>query len=93
MSAYGYSLIKWERVCDQCPQIRAAHDRASEGAEYGINFYEFINTADGLGELASAWWTELPKERRIELLRERERDLTGLLEALRQEIQLEGDAK
>ena len=89
MSADGYRLIKWERVCDQCPAIEAAHDRASEGAEYGINFHEFINTADGLGELAAVWWTELPKERRMELLRERERDLTGLLEALKQEIKLE----
>jgi len=88
----GYRLIDWPYVCDQSPLIQAAHEEASDDAEYSVDFYEFINRAGGLQKMAEQWWMEQPWERRIELLRDKKRDLLAHITAIEQEIvsELEG---
>lgn len=67
-----WRLLDWDYVCDQSPKIGEAHARASDKAEYGVNFYEFINTqGESLASYAQAWWDSLPKEKQQSLLWDR----------------------
>lgn len=78
-----WRLLDWDYVCDQCGEIREAHEKASRHAEYGVNFYEFINTANGLQPMAQRWWDSLTEERQQELIKERISHFESLIEQLK----------
>lgn len=83
----NWRLLDWENVCEQAPAIQRAHDKADCLSEYGRNFYEFINTAQGLNTLAQEWWDSLAPARKRELIADRIcrlRDLLDLLEAAKE---------
>jgi hypothetical protein len=60
--------IDFDHACELCPDVCALHERDSHYSEYGINFFEFINTDDRVYGLLTAWWNTLPKERQHELI-------------------------
>jgi hypothetical protein len=64
----GWECLDWDYVCSQAPGIISAHEKASRGEEYGVNFYEFINTEEGLGKYAQEWWDSLSVDRKWMLL-------------------------
>lgn len=72
--------MQWNYVCEQSGEIQAEHGRVSRGAEYGMNFYEFIETHDGLEDMARRWWAEMSVEVKIGLLRDRKEQLEEELE-------------
>lgn len=89
INPHGYLLIDWERVCDQCDEIQAAHDKASDSAEYGINLYEFIHTSeDDLHGMAERWWIGLSAKRREKLLQEKAESLRANLAAIECELNI-----
>ena len=71
----AWKFLDWEYVCEQSPKIQTAYKKADWRAEYGINFYEFIYTAEGklerLEHFVQEWWDSLDIERKRELLSER----------------------
>jgi hypothetical protein len=74
-------------VCEQTPEIVRAHEKASLHSECGVNWHEFIETADcGLKGKAQEWWDSISMERRLELLKERADGLRETLEAIDREI-------
>jgi hypothetical protein len=82
----GWRALSWEYVCDQAPGIETARETAAAGTEYGINYYEFINTAEGLGKYANEWWDGLQKEERRRMLVDRVAELEGALVCAKTEL-------
>ena len=77
----AWKLLTWTHVCNLVPEINMAHDAASEQAEHGINWYEFINTdpeMPRLKKMAQKWWNKLPEEEKLRLLRCRSIELAEL---------------
>lgn len=77
--------ISWSWACDQCPEVRAAHNKADRQAEYGVNWFEFIHTHEGINTMLSNWWNSLPTERRHEMLDKSILELEQKLDSLRKE--------
>lgn len=76
--------IDYEWACDQCPEVRAAHDKANRQAEYGVNWYEFINITQGLDAMLERWWRSLDTNRKHEMLDKSIADCESKLEQLRE---------
>ena len=69
---FSESGLSLTRMAEFVPEIRAAHERDSERAEYGVNWYEWINTTnsdhvDCLG-LTRAWWDAQSVEYQLEVV-------------------------
>lgn len=56
----------------QYPDIDNAHQRASDSAEYGVNWYEWVNTEEALvSKLVVEAWDRLTPERQLAIIEER----------------------
>lgn len=91
------SLLDWEYVCDQCPEIQQALEKKAFQSEYGINFFEFINTEEGLYLMAVDWWKNLSPERKKEIVNKRYNELLQYIDrieilAVAEEIPLKKDS-
>ena len=61
MKNFHWSVaLSLEDVCDRCHAVELAWDRASDQAEYGISWYEFINASDQVREMLDKWWETVP---------------------------------
>lgn len=75
----GWTVLRWGHVCDQAPGVRQALDEASSQAEYGVNFFEFIHTTEGLEKHAQEWWDSLSADEQKTLLANRVKELKDAL--------------
>lgn len=86
---HPWELLKWDYVCDQSPDIQLAYEKANDSAEYGVNWYEFINNISHtphFSTTADKWWNSLPHERQLELLKKELDDSINLPKLLRKAI-------
>jgi len=83
MSVVDY--LNWHTVCDQCFEIQNMHEHASDREEYGINWYEFINTNEKLFNVAEEWWKKLPLKDKNRMINDRINQLKCCLEELEKE--------
>ena len=83
--------MDFEYLCDQCSGVQSAHERASERAEYGVNFFEFIYTTDiDLRKMIEKWWyNDLTLQRRTEIIEARYKELKDKFEGLQEAMRTE----
>jgi len=53
-------VLSLEDACGRCGSVNRAWEDASDSAEYGVGWYEFINTDDRVSEYLDKWWEAVP---------------------------------
>lgn len=75
------SPLPHEYMCEQYPEIVAIHEERDRQAEYGLNWFEFINTErEELVWGTPKWWDSQPPPYKIEKIKEKISKLKSDLE-------------
>lgn len=86
----GWKMLNWIDVCRMSYEVEKVFDKANEENEYGVSFYEFIETQkDELVPLVQAMWDSTKKEERIKLLTKHALNLRAKLAEIDTEIEME----
>lgn len=86
ISDNAWGLLDWQYVCSQAPGVATKHEHASDSAEYGVNFFEFIETEEGLTKDVEKWWKGLSEDERLKILEEKAACVRNILDDLEIEI-------
>lgn len=83
--------MDFEYLCDQCPEVQEEYDREYNSAEYGLNWYEFINTTPyNLRAMVEKWWyNDLTLQRRNEIVNARYKEFKDKFEGLQEAMRME----
>ena len=69
MKSFHWSVVlSLEDACERCGSVNRAWEAASDSAEYGMNWYEFINTDDRVSEYLDKWWEAVPSAEKRAML-------------------------
>ena len=75
----AWRLLDWEYVCDQSPEIQALYTERGASEEYGLNWFEFVHTAEEAYDMVKKWWKELPEKTQRDMLSKRLEELRGIV--------------
>jgi hypothetical protein len=62
--------LDWEFLCNQCPEVLTKWSKMDRYSEYGMNWYEFINT-ENLYDDVLQWIKTVDKKDLLEWLHDR----------------------
>ena len=81
------AIMSLETACDRCYAVHYAHEQKSQHYEYGIGWYEYVNTdpENNINDLLDQWWETVPHATKIQWLQEaleRAKERVATLQAL-----------